>query len=263
LILSAERLQAAAASTGFRADVLEKVAHLLGLLSGIQAYPQLMNKYALKGGTALNLFHFPVPRLSVDIDLNYIGQLEREAMLQDRIHTEQLLKRVFSALDFQLVREPAETHAGGKWRLSYRSYTGQLGTIEVDLNYQYRQPLWPVTYIDSYTLGPWQAQGIPVFDMYELAGGKLAALFSRRKARDLFDVYQVLQLTHLDTQKLRQVFVIYGAMNRKDWRTITLGDLNIDPDEFNAQLGFSNSQPERIRCTLHDSSSHLARRQSR
>jgi hypothetical protein len=35
----------------------------------------------LKGGTALNLFVLDVPRLSVDIDLNYIGAADRETML--------------------------------------------------------------------------------------------------------------------------------------------------------------------------------------
>jgi hypothetical protein len=38
---------------------------------------------ALKGGTALNLFHFDVPRLSVDIDLNYVGAIERDTMLAE------------------------------------------------------------------------------------------------------------------------------------------------------------------------------------
>ena len=39
---------------------------------------------ALKGGTALNLFRFDDPRLSVDIDLNNIGAVDREGMLADR-----------------------------------------------------------------------------------------------------------------------------------------------------------------------------------
>ena len=34
------------------------------------------NRLVLKGGTALNLFFFDLPRLSVDIDLNYVGKLE-------------------------------------------------------------------------------------------------------------------------------------------------------------------------------------------
>ena len=41
-------------------------------------------KLALKGGTALNLVISEVPKLSVDIDLNYIGAEECESMLAER-----------------------------------------------------------------------------------------------------------------------------------------------------------------------------------
>jgi hypothetical protein len=56
--VSAERLSAEAGATGFRPDVLEKVIHLLNLLDAFQNHPFLKGKFALKGGTALNLFVF-------------------------------------------------------------------------------------------------------------------------------------------------------------------------------------------------------------
>jgi hypothetical protein len=71
--LSRERLTAESASTGFRPEILEKVIHLLGLLEGFHSHLYLRDRFALKGGTALNLFIFDLPRLSVDIDLNYLG----------------------------------------------------------------------------------------------------------------------------------------------------------------------------------------------
>ena len=82
--ISAEKLAIEAASAGFRPEVLEKVAQLLGLLEALESHPFLKGKLALKGGTALNLFIFDVPRLSVDIDLNYVGAEERETMLSQR-----------------------------------------------------------------------------------------------------------------------------------------------------------------------------------
>ena len=51
----------------------------------------------------------------------------------------------------------------------------------------YRVPLWPITAMDSHRVGPWRATGVPVVDMHELAAGKLAALLSLHRARDLFD----------------------------------------------------------------------------
>ena len=81
--ISPEKLSAEAEATGFRPDVLEKVAHLLGLLNAMQSHPFLKGKLVLKGGTALNLFVFDVPRLSVDIDLNHVGAGERDDMLAE------------------------------------------------------------------------------------------------------------------------------------------------------------------------------------
>ena len=82
--ISPDKLVAEAEATGFRPDLLEKVAHLLGLLDAIQSHPFLKGKLVLKGGTALNLFVFDVPRLSVDIDLNYVGAEDRDGMLSER-----------------------------------------------------------------------------------------------------------------------------------------------------------------------------------
>lgn len=48
--LSNERLRAEAEATGFRAEMLEKVIHLLHLLSIFQTHPFLKGRWALKGG---------------------------------------------------------------------------------------------------------------------------------------------------------------------------------------------------------------------
>lgn len=233
--ISYEKLKAQAEATGFRPDVLEKVAHLLGLLEALGSHPFLKGKLALKGGTALNLFVFNVPRLSVDIDLNYVGTENREIMLADRPKIEQAVQAVFAREGFTVRRMPDE-HAGGKWSLRYQSAAGQGGNLEVDLNFMYRVPLWPVTLSDSYPVGTWQASQIPILDIHELAAGKLAALLARRQARDLFDSHGILHGTDLDQDRLRIAFVVYGAMNRKDWRTVSTEDVNLDGAELARQL---------------------------
>ncbi len=233
--VSAERLAADAAATGFRADMLEKAIHLLGLLDAIRSHPFLRGKLALKGGTALNLFVFEMPRLSVDIDLNYVGSQNRETMLEERPRLEEAIQTVFSREDFSIRRIPLE-HAGGKWSLRYAAASGQSGRIDVDINYMYRVPLWPVTIRDSHSLGSWRATDIPVVDIHELAAGKLTALFARRRARDLFDCRLVFSINGLDIGRLRTAFVVYGAMARKDWRTVSIEDAAFDPTELSSQL---------------------------
>jgi hypothetical protein len=233
--ISPEKLTAEAETTGFRPDLLEKVAHLLGLLDVMRSHPFLRGRLVLKGATALNLFFFDVQRLSVDIDLNYIGTENREAMLAERPKIEQAIQAVFSREGFNVRRMPEE-HAGGKWSLRYQSALGYGGNLEVDLNFMFRIPLWPVTTIDSHPVGAWRAKGIPVLDHHELAAGKLTALLSRRQARDLFDSHRILGMDNLDSNLLRIGFVVYGAMNRKDWRTISANDVDFEAAELARQL---------------------------
>jgi len=152
--ISQEKLLTEAQNSGFRPDTLEKVALLLGLLNSIRSHPYLKDKLALKGGTALNLFFFNAPRLSVDIDLNYVGATGRSEMLSERPKIEQALQAVFSREGFTVRRKPEE-HAGGKWSLRYERTPESTGNLEVDLNYMFRIPLWPLKKLDSLPACPW------------------------------------------------------------------------------------------------------------
>ena len=83
-MLSREQLQRAAANSGFQVESYEKVHVLVRLLEAIRMHPFLGPRMALKGGTAINLFVLGLPRLSVDIDLNYVGPSDRATMLTER-----------------------------------------------------------------------------------------------------------------------------------------------------------------------------------
>lgn len=224
-----------ASSTGFDPVMLEKVVRLIGLLNLLNTHPFLKSRWVLKGGTALNLFFVDLPRLSVDIDLNYVGALDRDSMLEERPKMEQALHAVFSRDGFNVRRMPTD-HAGGKWTLGYQSFTGQPGNLEVDLNFMFRQPLWDPARRDSVSLGRYQASGIPVLNVHELAAGKLAALLARTQARDLFDCRSIAQSLKLDPRLLRIAFVAYGGMNRKDWREVSIDDIAFDPIDLTAKL---------------------------
>lgn len=232
--VSREKLISESQATGFRPEVLEKVIHLLNLLDGFNRHPFLKNRLVLKGGTALNLFMFDVPRLSVDIDLNYVGAVDRDTMMSERPNIEEAIQAVCSREGMVITRVPSD-HAGGKWRLRYDSGLSEGGNLAVDLNFMFRVPLWPVTTLDAH-IGSSSAVGIPVLDVHELAAGKFAALLSRRASRDLFDAHQLLTRSDLDHTKLRLGFVLYGAMNRRDWRTVAVDDVGYDPRELKNEL---------------------------
>ena len=81
---SPEQLAGLARRTGYRAEALEKVVRLLDLLAEVQRHPLLSRVLVLKGGTALNLGFGRPRRLSVDLDFNYVGALERDEMERER-----------------------------------------------------------------------------------------------------------------------------------------------------------------------------------
>ena len=219
-MLTREQLQRAASDTGFPIDALEKVSMLVRLLNFMAAHPFLGPRVALKGGTALNLFVFELPRLSVDVDVNYIGAADREAMMAERLKVDAALSQVASRLGLTVKRAPGE-HAGGKWRLSYTSALGRPAILEVDVNYLLRVPLWDATPQDSREFLGDRAKRFYVLDPHELAAGKLAALLARGASRDVFDARELLSRDTFDREKLRLAFVVYGGINRVDWRTVS------------------------------------------
>lgn len=233
--LSWEDVQREAAAAGFRAEPMEKALRLLEVLEALRSHPYLKERIVLKGGTALNLFVFDAPRLSVDIDLNYIGSADREAMLEERPKIEQAVQAVCGRLGIRIQRIPGE-HAGGKWRLSYDGASGRTGTLELDMSFMYRIPLWPPEMRDSRPLGAFSVTRIPVLDVHELAVGKLSALFSRGACRDFFDVYYLFRKISFDTERLRLGFVAYGGASRRDWRTVKIEEIAADPKDVERQL---------------------------
>ena len=73
-------------------------------------------------------------------------------------------------------------------------------------------------------------------DVHELAAGKLSALLSRRQARDLFDCSNLFRMDGLDREHLRLAFVVYGAMSRKDLRTVAPNDVDFDIADLEQRL---------------------------
>src|SRR5260370_7178449 len=99
-----------ARGTGFPADNLEKVLRLRELLTELHKHPFLGGKLVLKGGTALNLFYLDLARLSVDIDLNYIAHIDRQATLHHRPEITRAVEQRTTGLGSNL-QNPAHQYA--------------------------------------------------------------------------------------------------------------------------------------------------------
>lgn len=232
---SIQTLQRIASDTGYQAGALEKVMRLLDILQEIARDRTLSERLALKGGTALNVFHLGLDRLSVDIDLNYIGTLDRAAMEAERLEVEAALNRLLASQGYTVRHRPDE-HAGGKWLTRFASALGGNATLELDINYMARQPLFGVARVSSVALGDMSASDVLVLDLQEIIAGKLVALFDRHAARDLFDARRILSIEGLDWKNIKAAFLAFGACARRDWRTVSIDAINVDPRELRQKL---------------------------
>ena len=199
---SALTLQRISNETGYQADTVEKVLRLLDLLDEINRDPFLNGRLVLKGGTALNVFHLNLVRLSVDIDLNYTGALDRDEMESEREDVDAAIDRLLASQGYSVRRRPDE-HAGGKWSSRYNSALGGSAALEVDINYMARQPLFGAARMESRKLGGIQVRNILVADIHEVVAGKIVALVDRSVARDLFDARCILSIEGLDWSKIK------------------------------------------------------------
>lgn len=186
-IVDRDRIARLAADSGFPQEPLEKVIRLAEMAALVSRHPLLSRVLALKGGTALNLFDGPPPRLSVDLDFNYVGALGRQEMLDERPDVERAVEAIARELKYT-IQWSREEHAGRKVFLNYNNASGGRDRIEIDLNFAHRLPLAPLR-----TAVMWEPAGVnrpavQLCGLEEIAAGKICALLDRHRPRDLFDV---------------------------------------------------------------------------
>lgn len=234
--VSAQSLARLAAERQFQPATLERVIRLLDVLDAFAADSLIAPRVALKGGTALNVFHAALDRLSVDIDVNYVGEADKARMEEDRPGLEDRILRLLESKGYSARREPSE-HAGGKWIFRYASVLGGAGSIEIDINYLFRTPLFGVNRMPSAALGDYGAKAVPVLDIHEIVAGKLVALATRRTARDLFDAHRIIAMPGLDWAKIKLATLMIGASARSvDWREASPEMIACDGTDLAAKL---------------------------
>lgn len=213
-----DELEALARRLSVRADVLEKVVRLLDVLRRMQESEEIRRSYALKGGTALNVFWLPLPRLSIDIDINFVGEVASEALTVHRTAFEQHVFRACQLAGCRVLRSPHQ-HAGGKSRLRFASTFGGEQNLELDISYVARVPLFGLVERGA-ALHDFEGTTTMTYTLPELAAGKFTALLARTVARDRFDATRLLAMDPelLERQEFRTAFVCHAAADRKDAR---------------------------------------------
>ncbi len=236
MILSKESLRNISTETGFRTEIIEKVVLLLDLLNNFSSNNFLKDKFVLKGGTALNLFYFDIPRLSVDIDINFTGYEKKEQMIKIRTEFENQIENEIKKQGL-LIRGKKVDYALASYHLRYKSTNINFGNLKVDVNYMMRIPLYDIEILNSKNVGDFSAENIPILNKDELFASKLVATFARDASRDIYDVYNLM--SNNDTfnfKKVKIAFIVYGAMNSFDFRNISEKDLFLSERDFKNKL---------------------------
>lgn len=145
--------------------------------------------FALKGGTAINLFIRDMPRLSVDIDLTFLPILSREeTFLQISNAITRLKKSIESALAGSKVitKQTAGTLGPTTFTVDY------LGTlIKVEVNFVLRGSVYPTINLRLCEKAQEEFNAFAKIECLAIAdiyGGKICAALDRQHPRDLFDV---------------------------------------------------------------------------
>lgn len=180
-----------AQSNKFNRDTLEKVFRLSELLKLFNENEELKEKYILKGGTAINLCLFDFPRLSVDIDMNFNSNCSKEEMLEMRELHRKLINAFVAQDGYTIDPKSRFTFTLDSYLLKYTNTAGTRDNIKIELNYSNRiQILESINYKVSSKLV--DNESILALNKVELYGSKIAALIGRTTARDVFDVFQLI-----------------------------------------------------------------------
>lgn len=180
--------------------------------------------FALKGGTALNLFMWDFPRLSVDIDLTYAPLDARDIALKNidsgLVNIKKNIEKARSDLKVQLRGKKLSINAKG------------VAPVKIEPNTILRGTLYPIVRKDLASKAEDEFKlsvlDVPMLSLADLYGGKIVAALDRQHPRDLFDVKMLFENDGL-TDDIRKAFLVYLISHDRPMHEVLRPNLqNID-----------------------------------
>ena len=204
--------------------------------------------FALKGGTAINLFVRDMPRLSVDLDLVFVDY---------RPDRDEALARINEAIRSavgRLKKRGFQTHAAtaadaGETKLFVRRDKLE---VRVEVNFVLRGTVHPVR---SISLTPKAKETLladvelPIVALEDLYGGKLVAALDRQHPRDLFDVMQLF-LHEGITPAIRRSFVVYLASHNRPIHEVLFPSLRDISGDYDSSFRGMTAEPAELDALL-------------
>lgn len=200
---------------GFVRDTFEKVYRLVEVLDFMENNSLLSKSLALKGGTAINISIFDLPRLSVDIDLDYSQNVEKEQMMIERNKITNQIHKQMTANGYTLSSKSKQYFALDSFVYEYENLGSNRDNLKIEINYMLRCHILPLIKLKTYI--PWEENSPTILhvDPLEIFSAKTVALLNRAAPRDLYDIYNMIQSVLIDSNRenlFRKCVAFYSAI---------------------------------------------------
>jgi len=192
----------------------KRYAERVGLLVSILPYLDSEQRFALKGGTAINLFEHDLPRLSVDIDVTWLPTQDFDTDAHQIADALTALAERLAAPPLKLLVRPSA--AAGDRTLNRLIVSRGRTQVQIETTPVMRGAVHPARRMNlrasvERQFGSAQVQVLHFADLY---AGKLAATLSRQHPRDLFDIGVLFDTTGLEIE-LWRTFLVYLTASAK------------------------------------------------
>ena len=190
--------------------------------------------FALKGGTAINLFYRDMPRLSVDIDLTYLPAADRKSSLED---IDASLERIARAITVRNPRVRAQRIPGAGNNDTRILVSDGQAQVKIETSPVTRGAVYPARLmVPSETVTErFGFVEMNVLAFEDLYGGKLHAALDRQHPRDLFDVKLLYENEGL-TDDLFRVFMVYVASSGRPMHELLAPSTPLRKDLYAAEF---------------------------
>lgn len=196
-------------------DTLEKVIRLAEILGDLGSDEAFKGRFALKGGTAINLMVFDLPRLSTDIDLNLSENISREELPEVRKKLKENLLSYMEESGYTLDEKSRATFSLDSLLFGYTNVAGNRDRLKMDLNYSLRAHVLPLCTETS------KPAFLPKFSTtivhpVEIYASKTIALMTRAAPRDLYDMNHFVHNIRMRPEKAelyRKATMFYLAVS--------------------------------------------------
>jgi predicted nucleotidyltransferase component of viral defense system len=206
-------------------------------------------RFAMKGGTALNLFVQDLPRLSVDIDVVFTNHLaDRDTALQEIAQELQRIETEIAQMGYET--RIRKVYGGDEVKLDIFSEEAE---VKVEVNFVFRGTVLPVQTrsLSEKTQALFSKNiQIPVLSPSELYGSKLVAAMDRQHPRDLFDVLKMYE-SHGLSREILDCFVVYLAGHNRPVHEVLFSNPQPIEETFRNEFVGMTSEPINLDALLN------------